>query len=179
VGHITVTQFFFKPANFICRPMRTWSRDSSVGIMLGYGLGDGFEYRQEVGIFLFTTASRPAPGPTQRPIQCVPGALSHGGKMAGAWSSSLSSSVEVKECVGLYLHFPNTPSWRGAQLKTRKKQEQLYLFICELGSHYGGTALGVDYRVHGLNYHDSPIWIPSGSSATLCHARKQITWQVR
>jgi len=27
------------------------------------------------------------------------------------------SSAEVKECVGLYLHSPNTPSWLGAQVK--------------------------------------------------------------
>jgi hypothetical protein len=30
---------------------------------------------------------------------------------------SLPSSAEVKEWVELYLNFPNTPSWRGAQLK--------------------------------------------------------------
>jgi len=29
------------------------------------------------------------------------------------------SSVDVKECVDLYLHSPSTPSWRGAQLKHR------------------------------------------------------------
>jgi hypothetical protein len=29
---------------------------------------------------------------------------------------SLPSSADVKECVELYLHSPNTPSWRGAQL---------------------------------------------------------------
>jgi hypothetical protein len=29
------------------------------------------------------------------------------------------SSAEVKEWVALYLHSPNTPSWRGAQLKHR------------------------------------------------------------
>jgi hypothetical protein len=28
-------------------------------------------------------------------------------------------SAEVKECVELYLHSPNTPSWHGAQLKHR------------------------------------------------------------
>jgi len=32
-------------------------------------------------------------------------------------------SAEVKECLELYLHSPNTPSWRGAQLKA---QGQLY-----------------------------------------------------
>jgi hypothetical protein len=29
------------------------------------------------------------------------------------------SSVEVKEWMELYIHSPNTPSWRGAQLKHR------------------------------------------------------------
>jgi hypothetical protein len=47
------------------------------GIALGYGLDDrGFESRQGLRIFLFTTASRLALVPTQYPIQWVPGALS-------------------------------------------------------------------------------------------------------
>jgi hypothetical protein len=51
------------------------------GIPLGYGLDDrGFESRQGLGIVLFSTASRPALGPTQPPIQWVPGALSMGVK---------------------------------------------------------------------------------------------------
>jgi hypothetical protein len=42
-----------------------------------YGLDDrGVESRQELGIFLFTTASRPALVPTQPPVQWVPEALS-------------------------------------------------------------------------------------------------------
>jgi hypothetical protein len=40
-----------------------------------------------------------------------------GCKAAGAWSWPLPSSAEVKEWMELYLHSPNTPSWRGAQLK--------------------------------------------------------------
>jgi hypothetical protein len=34
-------------------------------------------------------------------------------------ASSPPSNAEVKECVELYLHSLNTPSWRGAQLKHR------------------------------------------------------------
>jgi hypothetical protein len=56
--------------------------------------------------------------PTQPPIQWVPGALSLGVKRPGREADhSPPSRAEVKECVELYLHSPNTPSWRGAQLK--------------------------------------------------------------
>jgi hypothetical protein len=57
------------------------NRDSSVGIALGYGLDDqGSRVRFPAGalIFLFTNASRTALGPTQAPIQWVPGGLSLG-----------------------------------------------------------------------------------------------------
>jgi hypothetical protein len=43
----------------------------------------GFESREGLAIFLFTTASRPALGPTQPPTQWVPGALSLGVKRSG------------------------------------------------------------------------------------------------
>jgi hypothetical protein len=89
----------------------TRSRDSSVGITLSYGLDDrGFESRQGLGIFLFTTASRPALGPTQPPIQWVPGALSLGVKRPGRQADySPVSSAEVKECMDLYFH--STPQY--------------------------------------------------------------------
>jgi hypothetical protein len=74
-------------------------------------------------IFLFTTAStRPALGPTQPPIQWVPGALSLGVKRPRREAEhSPPSSAEVKGWVELYLYSPNTPSWRGAQLRHRDK----------------------------------------------------------
>jgi hypothetical protein len=51
---------------------------------LGYGLDDrGFGYLEGLGIFLFTTASRPALGPIQPPIQWVRWVLSLGGKADG------------------------------------------------------------------------------------------------
>jgi hypothetical protein len=43
--------------------------DTPIGVL-------GFDSRQGLGIFLFTIASRTALGPTQAPIQWVPGALS-------------------------------------------------------------------------------------------------------
>jgi hypothetical protein len=72
----------------------------------------GFDFRQGLGIFIFTTASKTALGPTQPPMQWVPGALSLGIKRPGREADhSTPSSAEVKECVELYLHSPNTPSW--------------------------------------------------------------------
>jgi hypothetical protein len=77
------------------------SRDSSVGIALGYGLddrGSRVDSRRGLGIFLFTTASRTALGPTQSPIQWVLGALSLGVKRLGSEADhSPPSSAEVKE----------------------------------------------------------------------------------
>jgi hypothetical protein len=59
-------------------------------------------------------------GPTQHPTQWAPGAISLGVKRPGREvDHSPPSSAEVKECVELYLHSPNTPSWRGAYLKHR------------------------------------------------------------
>jgi len=47
------------------------------GVALGYGLDNrGFESRQGVVIYLFTTTSRPGLGPIHPPVQWVPGALS-------------------------------------------------------------------------------------------------------
>jgi hypothetical protein len=63
-----------------------------------YGLDDWvFESWQGLGIFLFNTTSRPALGPTQPPIQCVPGALSLGVKQQGREADhSPPSGAEVK-----------------------------------------------------------------------------------
>jgi hypothetical protein len=59
-------------------------------------------------------------GPTQPPIQWVPGVLSLGVKRPGREADhSPPSSAEVKEWVELYFHSPSMPSWRGAQLKHR------------------------------------------------------------
>jgi hypothetical protein len=48
----------------------------------------------------------------------------HSGREA---DHSPPSSAEVKECVELYLHSPNTTSWRGAQLGGAQCQEMVFL----------------------------------------------------
>jgi hypothetical protein len=56
----------------------------------------GFDSQRGLGIFLFTTASRTALGPTHTPIQWVQGALSLGVKWPGREADhSPPSSTEV------------------------------------------------------------------------------------
>jgi hypothetical protein len=97
--------------------------DGPVGIALGYGLddrGSRVRFPEGLRIFLFTTASRTAVGPSQPPIQRVRRALSAGVKRPGREADhSPPPSVEVEGGVEVYLHSPDTPSWCGAQLKHR------------------------------------------------------------
>jgi hypothetical protein len=76
----------------------------------------GFDSRRGLGMFLFTTASRTALEPTKPPMQWVPGSFSLGVKRPGREADH--SPPSSAECVELYLHSPNTPSWRGAYLST-------------------------------------------------------------
>jgi hypothetical protein len=94
-------------------------------LKLGWMIGVlGFDSRRRLGIFLSTTASRKALGPTQPPIKWVPGALSLGIERLGREADhSHPSSAEVKEWMELYLHFPI--SLQGVVLS--QAQGQLYL----------------------------------------------------
>ena len=84
-------------------------RDNSVGIATCYELdGAGIESRWGRE---FTHQPRPALGPSQLPIQFVPG-LFRGGKAASASRCQpAQSSTQVKERLELYLHCPSVPSW--------------------------------------------------------------------
>jgi hypothetical protein len=68
--------------------------------------GSRVRFPQVLGIFLFTV-SRTVLGPTQPPLQWVPGSLSLGVRRLGRETDhSPPSSAEVKECVELHLHSP-------------------------------------------------------------------------
>jgi hypothetical protein len=95
----------------IGRPRSRWEDNTRMDLI-------DFYSRRGLGIFLFTTASKTAMGPTQLPIQLVQVALSLGVKRPESEADhSPPSSVEVKELVELHLHSPNMPPWRGAKFK--------------------------------------------------------------
>jgi hypothetical protein len=100
IVHVTLLHFvaiFAKFVTEICH-IKFLTVTELSGIALGYGFDDRwFESQQRLGVFLFTTASRLAPGPTQPPIQWVPGALS----LVVKWpcceaDPSPQSSAEIK-----------------------------------------------------------------------------------
>jgi hypothetical protein len=96
-------------------------KTSSVGIALGCGLDDwGSRVRFPAGAGNFPfhhhvqngSGAHPASNPMGTRVSF------HGVKRPWLEADHLPpSSAEVKECVELYLYSPNTPPWRGAQLK--------------------------------------------------------------
>jgi hypothetical protein len=55
----------------------------------------------------------------------------HSGREA---DHSPPSCAEVKEWVALYLHSPNTPSWRGAQLEGAQERQLIYADVNSKGT---------------------------------------------
>jgi hypothetical protein len=100
------------------------SRDSSVGIALGYGLddrGSRVRFPEGAGNFSLHHCVQTGSGahPASYPMRTR--TLSLRVKRPGREADlSPPSSAELKECVELYLHSPNTPSWRGSKLKKHR-----------------------------------------------------------
>jgi hypothetical protein len=106
---------------------------SSVGIALGYGLDDrgSIDSRRGLGIFLFTAASGTALGPTQPPIQYVPGALSLEVKRPG---HEARHSIYYR-CQRMIGAIPPLPQYTFMAWCLVKAQWQLYLYLDILQIH--------------------------------------------
>jgi hypothetical protein len=93
------------------------SRDSSVGIALGYGLqerGSRVRFPAEAGYFSLHYHVQNGSGAHPASYLMGIGSCFMGVKRPEREGDHLPpSSAEVKDCVELYLHSPNTPSWRG------------------------------------------------------------------
>jgi len=73
----------------------------------------------EVYRILIITEIRPALEPTQPPTKWIPGALSLGVKLPGREADHSPPSNAMSRMCGAMPPFPNTPLWRGSQLKHR------------------------------------------------------------
>jgi hypothetical protein len=83
-------------------------------VAMGYGLDGQGSIPGRAGIFVSFTASRPALGLTQPPIQCVLGVLSPEVKRPGnEVDHSPPFNAQIKYG-GAIPQIPDTPSWRGA-----------------------------------------------------------------
>jgi len=125
------------PFRFTNQPV-VWIFHLSTGWTIGWS---GFKSQQGLEIFLFDTMSRLALGPTQPPIQWVPGALSLGVKQLGHEADHSPSHEEVKECMELYLCSRYTLSLCGTSLSP-------------------GTPLPLPWLLHAPTISSSLIWSP-------------------
>jgi hypothetical protein len=95
-------------AYFIAVYNQSWSRDSVVGIATRYGLDvPGIESKWGRD---FLHLSRRALGPTQPPVQWIPGLLGVKRHRCGT-DHPPPPSAELKERAELYLYSPSGPSW--------------------------------------------------------------------
>jgi hypothetical protein len=115
------------------------SRGSSVSIVTDYGLddrGSRFDPRQRQRIFLLASASKPALGPTQPPVQWVPGVLSPGVKRGrGVTLTTRPHLVPTLRMSRSTSSPPQAPPWRvvGQLYFTIKRilsgETKIYIFI--------------------------------------------------
>jgi hypothetical protein len=138
----------------------------------GWMIG-GFETRQRVGIFLFTSVSRSALGPTQPPMQCVPRALSLGVKRPGRKADhSPPYSTEVENAWSYTSTTSICHRGRGAQLKHR--DNFTFYSRCTAGVMVSNSARNIDIcsRFLVAACKDGSIWIESSSDG-YCRLSKQ------
>jgi hypothetical protein len=114
INNITTPVFVDKVHRILWNTRENYKPGSYVTSLSQYSDGlragrPGFDSRQDQEIFLFSTAIRLALGPTQSPIQWVPGAISLGINRPGVKLTTHLHLVPRSKIVELYLQsFPNT-----------------------------------------------------------------------
>ena len=103
-------QQWFNSRYLGCITQSNLGRDSSVGIVIRYGL-DGPGIEALVGRRDFPHPSRPALGPTQPPVQWGTGSFPGVKRPGRGVDHTPPPCAEVKERVELYLYSPSRPSW--------------------------------------------------------------------
>jgi hypothetical protein len=101
-----VTFVLILPHDFGASPAASFDLDQAMGWLIGVRFPAG-DWN-----FFFAASSKPALEPTQPPIHLVPGGLVRAGvKWPGCEADhSIPSSADVKECLEIYIHSPNTSS---------------------------------------------------------------------
>jgi hypothetical protein len=122
VYYIHSTIACFQVSSYSCHP-----REPAYLSRYSYGLDGRGSIPDRVKMFLLSIASRPALGPTQPPIQWVPGAVSPGAKRHLREADlSPPSSAEVKNS-GAIISLHHMSSWRGALLLVITRKENSLL----------------------------------------------------
>jgi hypothetical protein len=107
-----------KPRKTIVRIIN--NRVTSVGVAEGYRLDCQGYISSRGGIFLFSTVSIPPLGPTQPPIQWVPGTVFLGIKRLGREANHLPPSNAEVKIGGPIPLLPTMHWWRDAQFIERR-----------------------------------------------------------
>jgi hypothetical protein len=124
---------------FILYAGAVMSRESSIGIATGYGLGVRGSIPGRGNNFLFSTASRPAPRPT-KPIKCVPRAPSLGVERPGCKADlSLPSSAEVNNGGAIPALKSKARKKAARSIQQAKPDDENQLAACFISPEDGGN----------------------------------------
>jgi hypothetical protein len=110
----TDTGIYFKKLKYVSiEVLAATFLDVGAGMDSSVGIATGWFHSRQCKIFLFSTASRPALGPIQPPIQWIPGAISPEIKRQGREANHTPPSSAVKNG-GVIPPLPHMSSWHSA-----------------------------------------------------------------
>jgi hypothetical protein len=143
---------------------------------MGYGLDGQGSISGRGKIFLFSAASRPDLGPTQLPIQWVPGALSPGLKQPGREADhSHPSSAEVKNDAIIY-PLPHTSSWRSNYCIEHRDNFIYSSYVFHLPTHQNTQCCKSEDYNNKCTPFNTPNIIPVNLTVWVCRTERILWW---